>query len=87
MPDIIGARDAHRRFSTLSNEVEGGKSFVITRNGVPVAQIGPLPVEAGIRQLSALQEMVLEESLARLRKGWSPGIGWFDRNELYDDAR
>ena len=34
-----------------------------------------------------VQEMVLEESLARLRKGWSPGIGRLDWNELYDDAR
>ena len=87
MLDTITARDANHRFSRLLKEVEGGKGYIVTRNGVPVAQIVPIPAADGSRRLSAEQEMALTDSLARLKKGWPLGIERLDREGLYDDAR
>jgi prevent-host-death family protein len=87
MLDTITARDANHRFSKLLKEVEGGKAYVVTRNGVPVAQIVPIQPVDGSRRLNGEQEMALAESLARLKKGWPLGIGRLDREELYGDAR
>ena len=87
MLDTITARDANHQFSKLLKEVEGGKGYVVTRNGVPVAQIVPVQAQDGSRRLSAEQEAALANSLARLKKGWPLGIERLDREELYDDAR
>ena len=38
----IGAFEAKTHLSELLQKVEGGESFVITRRGKPVAQLGPL---------------------------------------------
>jgi prevent-host-death family protein len=45
MPDTITARDANHHFARLLRDVEAGKEFIVTRNGVPVARI--LPAGAG----------------------------------------
>jgi len=87
MPEVITARDANHQFSNLLRQVEAGREFVVTRNGVPVARIGPVQPADGHRRLSDEQERALVDSLARLRKGWPLGIGRLDRDELYDDAR
>jgi prevent-host-death family protein len=39
----IGAFDAKTHLAALLKRVEGGESFVITRHGRPVAELGPLP--------------------------------------------
>jgi len=85
MPDTITARDANQHFARILNEVEGGKEFVVTRNGVPVARIVPERPADGRRKLTAEQERLLAESNTRLRQGWPLGIKRFDRNELYDE--
>ena len=41
MPDTITADDAEHRFAEVLREVAGGKEFVVTRDGVPVARIVP----------------------------------------------
>ena len=87
MPDVITSRDANHQFSHLLRQVEAGREFVVTRNGIPVARIGPIQPQDGSRRLSAEQERALADSLARLRKGWTLGIERLDRNALYDDAR
>ncbi len=85
MADTITARDANHRFARILSEVESGKEFVVTRNGVPVARIVPERLPDGRRRLTAEQERILAESNMRLRQGWPLGIEHFDRNELYDD--
>jgi len=87
MPDTITARDANHHFSRILHEVEAGKEFVVTRNGVPVARIVPEQPADGSRRLTQEQEKALAESLVRLRRGWPLGVGKLSREDLYDDAR
>jgi prevent-host-death family protein len=94
MTETISARDANHHFARLLREVQGGKQFVVTRNGVPVARIVPEPVpgsagapQTGIRKLTPAQELALAQTLERLSVGWPLGIEKVDREDLYDDAR
>lgn len=87
MADTITSRDANHHFARVLREVEAGREYVVTRNGVPVAQIVPVQSADSGRRLSAEQETALAESLARLRTGWPLGISRLDRDSLYDDAR
>ena len=43
-PTIVGAYEAKTKFSELIARAEKGESFVVTKNGRPVARIAP-PVE------------------------------------------
>lgn len=43
MPQQINVYDAKTSLSKLLAEVETGGKFVITRNGKPIALLGPLP--------------------------------------------
>ena len=86
MADTITARDANHHFARILGEVEAGKEYVVTRNGVPVARIVPERLPDGRRRLTAEQERLLAESHTFLRRGWPLGIERFDRNELYDEV-
>ena len=59
----VGACEARTHFSALLDQVGNGESFVITRRGVPVARLCPIPQQSdlvrdkaeairGIRQFS-----------------------------------
>src|SRR5689334_7055623 len=37
----VGAREANQQFSRLLKEAESGREITITRNGQPVARLGP----------------------------------------------
>ena len=91
MADTITARDANHRFARILSEVELGKEFVVTRNGVPVARIVPERLPDGRRRLTAEQERILAESNMRpLAQGWPLGIEHFDRNDsttIYLESR
>jgi prevent-host-death family protein len=87
MTDTITAREANHHFARVLRDVEAGKQFIVTRNGVPVARIIPEPLPAGRRRLTPEQERTLAEALAWFRRGWPLGINKVDRNELYGDAR
>jgi prevent-host-death family protein len=86
MPETITARDANHHFARILREVEAGKEFVVTRNGVPVARILPEPASSGTRKLTPEQEKALEESMAWARRGWPLGIERLDREAIYDEA-
>jgi antitoxin (DNA-binding transcriptional repressor) of toxin-antitoxin stability system len=77
LADTITVADANDRFAEVLAEVEAGQEFVITREGVPVAD--------GRRRLTPEQKQALADSIARLRQGRPLGIKRFDRNELYDE--
>lgn len=87
MAETVTARDANHHFSRILDEVAGGKEFVVTRNGTPVARIVPERLADGRRRLTHEQQAALARTLERLRRGWSLGIEKLDREELYDDPR
>ena len=87
MADTVTARDANHHFARILSEVEAGKEFIVTRNGVPVARIVPERLPDGSRRLTPAQQEALARSIARLRRGWPLGIERVDREELYDNAR
>ena len=87
MAETVSARDANHHFARILGEVETGKEFVVTRNGVPVARIVPERTPEGYRRLTPAQEEALERSIAWLRRGWPLGIDHLDRDSLYDDGR
>lgn len=39
----MSAKDAARNFSAMLSAVESGETFVVTRSGRRVAQVGPVP--------------------------------------------
>lgn len=41
-PKTVGAFEAKTHFSALIHAAENGQTFVVTKNGKPVAQIGPV---------------------------------------------
>jgi prevent-host-death family protein len=52
----LSATDAARRFSELLNAVElRGETFLVVRNGRPVARVGPVPAAHGAAVKSALR--------------------------------
>ncbi len=90
MPDTITADDAEHRFAEVLREVAGGKEFVVTRDGVPVARIVPevrndiLP--DGTRKLTAEQQAALADLLELSRNAdWGP-IEHISREQLYDEV-
>ena len=83
--ETVTARDANHNFSRLLREVEAGKEFIVTRDGVPVARIGPAGPAVGERRLTPEQERALAETIAFARQGWRLNIGRIDRDELYDE--
>lgn len=85
MTETITARDANHHFSRVLREVESGKQFVVTRNGVPVARIVPEVARDGRRELTPEQKAALASSLDRLRNAdWGP-IAHISRDKLYDE--
>jgi len=77
MRTIISLREANQSFARRVREVEGGKEFIITRNGQPVARPVPFRTE---RVLSADQQL----ALARMAAGWPIGAGSIDRDALHE---
>lgn len=86
MADTISARDANHHFAQVLKQVEAGKEFVVTRNGMPVARIIPERLPDGQRRLTAEQEQALANSMSLLRQGWPLGVETFDRNSVYDEV-
>jgi prevent-host-death family protein len=42
----VGATEAKRRFSELSQELESGETVIVTRHGLPITQLSPMDKEA-----------------------------------------
>jgi prevent-host-death family protein len=93
MDGTITAREANQNFSRILGEVAAGRSFVITRHGVPVARLVPEPPATGQRRLTPEQEQAWAEMLAliaSLKPEPPPDDlppGWpRSRDDIYDDA-
>jgi prevent-host-death family protein len=66
---MITAHGADHNFSRVLREVEAGKEFVVTRDGVPVARIVPERLPDGTRKLTAEQEAALASMLELFHTG------------------
>jgi prevent-host-death family protein len=80
MEKAISAADANRKFSQVLREVKGGRSFVVTSYGRPVARIVPVGREEG-RIAESKGWKVLTK---RLRNKPVIDIGDWTREELYE---
>lgn len=88
MNGTITAREANQNFSRILAEVAAGRSFVITRHGVPVARLAPEPAGTGKRRMTPQQERAWAETLefVRTRPRLEAGpidAGPFDRDWLH----
>ena len=77
----ISAAEASRDFSRILEGVREGRRYVITADGKPVAQIGPVSAEDRFR--ARAKELLL----ARLRSQPVIDIGPWTRDELYDRSK
>lgn len=62
----VGAYEAKTKFSELIARAEKGESFVVTKNGRPVARIGP-PVSQRPAEARAAGERILARLFAKPR--------------------
>ena len=82
MPTTITLREANQQFSRCIRAVEAGEEFIVTRDGRPVARIGPVP---GPRVLTPEQQAAWERTQARMAQGWPIGASKGMREEIYED--
>ncbi|HZQ92937.1 MAG TPA: type II toxin-antitoxin system prevent-host-death family antitoxin [Terriglobales bacterium] len=75
----VGAFEAKTHFNSLLAEVAGGSEIEITRRGVPVARMVPVPA----RPTMSVQQVVKE--FKRLRKGRT--LGGLSIRELINEGR
>jgi prevent-host-death family protein len=78
MDQRIPAAEAHRNFSRLLRDVQGGNSFVITAYGKAVARIVPCDEAHPARGAAR------ERLMARLAAQQATDIGDWRRDELHD---
>jgi prevent-host-death family protein len=78
----VSAREANQRFSKLLEAAVGGEEVTITRHGVPVAKLVPLPSAAD----SVERERRRRAALEWLESGALAGgtLDDWTREELYD---
>ncbi len=79
----VGVFEGKTRFSALVADAQSGQTTIITRNGKPVAQIGPISVDQKARAREAVQRIrALRARLAA--EGKLHGI---NVRELIDEGR
>ncbi len=76
----MSAAEANRNFSTVLRQVRGGRSYVITSHGRPVARI--VPIEAGGHVRSVARATLFRH----LRASPVRKIGAWSRDDLYEDS-
>lgn len=74
----ISAADANRHFSGLLRDVASGEVVTVLSRGKPVATIGPVARESGLRQVAR------QRLLNRLRENKAVGVRNWMRDELYE---
>ena len=77
----VSAREANQQFSKILEAAAGGEEVTITRRGVPVAKLVPVPRDDAE---AAERERRKQEALAFLKKGLplGPTMPW-TREEIY----
>jgi prevent-host-death family protein len=64
----VGMAEGKNQFLKLIRRVEAGERIVITRHGVPVAQLTPPPARTGKARLGEMRDRI------RLLPGWDAPI-------------
>jgi prevent-host-death family protein len=83
----ISLDEARAHLVELVQAVEQGRSFIITRDGRPLARLVPAenaPVFTPQRVLTPEQKAARERARERMRKGFDLGGAKFNRDELYE---
>lgn len=75
----ISAAEANRQFSSVLRQVRGGRTFVVTSHGRPVARIVP------IDERNQVAEAARTALLERLDETPVTDVGTWTRDELYKD--
>jgi prevent-host-death family protein len=75
----ISAAEANRQFSSVLRQVRGGRTFVVTSHGRPVARIVP------IDERNQVAEAARTALLERLDETPVTDVGTWTRDELYED--
>ena len=78
MEEAVSAADANRKFSQILRGVRGGRSYVVTSHGRPVARIVPANTHEGA--LSGARAALL----SRLERQPVVEAGRWTREELYE---
>jgi prevent-host-death family protein len=74
----ISAAEANRNFSLLLGGIRGGKSYVVTSHGKPVARIIPC------NEADTTRQAARAALLARLQRQKVTDVGRWRRDELYE---
>jgi prevent-host-death family protein len=77
----IGAYEAKTKFSELIARAEKGESFIITKNGRPVARIAPIEAFDRARVRRSL------ERLRELRAMQGPPVSESESQRLYEEIK
>lgn len=80
MPRTVSAADANRQFSEILGEASSGHTVIITKRGLPVAQLAPYDRSAAIADGGSAWSRLFQT----LDDGVDLGGARFDRDALYD---
>lgn len=80
MEEAVSAAEANRWFSRILREVRGGRSYLITSHGTPVARIVPARDNQDVAAAAweALLDRLRDQPVTIVGERWT-------RDELYDD--
>lgn len=76
----MAASEAKARFDEVLNEVEGGATVVVTRDGQPVARVSPMDDDRS-------DVAAAVEELRRYRREHRPTLGGISIRELIEEGR
>lgn len=80
----LSSREANQNFAKVIRAATEGQEVLITRRGVPVAKVVPVPAAP---DKAAERDAAIERTRERLRKGFRlGGNAWPGREALYDEA-
>ena len=81
MEQQITLREANQHLSRYIEAVEQGDEVVITKRGVPVARLTPIPKE---KSLTPAQTEARARARQRMKEGYSLGGERFDRDAAHE---
>lgn len=80
MKHHIGLRQINQRLAEYIEAAEKGDEVIITRRGKPIVKLSAVSSK---REFTQEQQAAWERILTRMKKGYSLGIGKFDRESIY----
>lgn len=81
---VLSSREANQNFAKVIRAAAAGEEVLITRRGVPVAKVVPVPPAT---DPAAAREAAIRRMRERMAKGLHlGGNAWPGREALYDEA-